>query len=151
MNRPRLICPFLIFSREISKSPGSWGLGWFESEENITKFIGLRNVLILTPFLSTLQRRLNKISSFPLWISLIRIVFPITSVLLSRKGIYEWIKWDIENNKFLHYLPDPMVHFIVKDVRQIENSSNCIKSSSATFPPLEFERKKRRFAFSANV
>ena len=40
---------------------------------------------------------------------------------------------DIENNnQFLHYLPESEeVHFIVKDARQIENSSNCIKSKSA--------------------
>ena len=59
---------------------------------------------------------------------------------------------DIDNNKFLHYLPAlEEVHFIVKGVRQIENSSNCIKSNSATFSPPKFECKKRRFDFSAKV
>ena len=61
---------------------------------------------------------------------------------------------DIENNQFLHYLPESEeVHFIVKDARQIENSSNCIKSNSAAalFPSLELESKKRRFDFSAKV
>ena len=48
---------------------------------------------------------------------------------------------DIENNNILHYSPDPeLIHFIVKGLRQIENSSNCMKSNSVTFPPsLEFD------------
>ena len=60
---------------------------------------------------------------------------------------------DIDNNKFLHYLPDlEEEHFIVKGVRQIENSSNCMKSNSATFPPsLEFDCKMRRLDFAAKV
>ena len=58
---------------------------------------------------------------------------------------------DIENNNILHYLPELELHFIVKGLRQIENSSNCMKSNSATFPPLELECKKRRFDFAAKV
>ena len=62
---------------------------------------------------------------------------------------------DIENNnQFLHYLPESeeVEHFIEKDARQIENSSNCIKSNSAAaFPSLELESKKRRFDFAAKV
>ena len=155
LKRPRLICPFLIFSREISMSPGSWGFGRFDSAETTVRLIGLRNVFIFTPFLSTLQRRFRNVSSFAPVISLIWILFPITSTSLSRNRIYEWTmnEMDIENNNILHYSPDPeLIHFIVKGLRQIENSSNCMKSNSATFPPsLEFDCKRRRLDFVAKV
>ena len=152
LKRPRLTCPFLIFSREISKSSGSWGFGRFDSVETKARLIGLRNVFIFTPFLSTLQRKFRNVSSFAPGISLIWILFPITSTL-SRYRIYEWTmnEMDIENNNILHYLPELELHFIVKGLRQIENSSNCMKSNSATFPPLKFECKKRRLDFAAKV
>ena len=128
LKRPRLTCPFLIFSREISKSSGSWGFGRFDSVETTARLIGLRNVFIFTPFLSTLQRKFRNVSSFAPGISLIWILFPITSTL-SRSRIYEWTmnEMDIENNNILHYLPELELHFIVKGLRQIENSSNLIK------------------------
>ena len=55
------------------------------------------------------------------------------------------------SNSFFQYLPDPELHFIVKEARQIENSSNCIGLIVAIFPSLELECKKRRFDFSAKV